>query len=302
MSGTGDCTGNGTGNGIPPLLWHFHDAASGTFTHLVACPLTRRAALIDPVLGFNPCTGRTSTQAADRIAALLRREQLLLDWVLETHVHADHLSAAQFFREQSCARVGIGARVCGVQRLYAHVFGPAASQSNYWRFDGLWEEGQRIPIGRLEIEVMATPGHTLDGVTYRVGRHAFIGDTVFRADFGTARTDLVGGDAGTLFHSIRRLYTLPPDTILHLCHDYPARGDEPCEHMPLETMRAQNVHICLDTSEEAFVARRRARDATLPVPDLLIPAVQVNLAAGRLPAVETNGISYLRVPLNSFAR
>lgn len=298
MSGTGD----GPFNGLEPLLWHFHDANSGTFTHLVACPLTRRAALIDPVLGFNPCTGRTSTAAAERIAGLMRREQLFLDWVLETHVHADHLSAAQYFREQSCARVGIGARVRGVQRLYAHVFGPGANQANTWHFDGLWEEGQRIPIGRIEIEVMATPGHTLDGVTYRIGRHAFVGDTVFRADFGTARADLIGGDAATLFHSLSRLYALPSETVLHFCHDYPAKGGEPCEQMLLEKMRVENVHMSRETSEEAFVARRRARDATLPTPDLLIPAVQVNLAAGRLPAVEANGVAYLRVPINSFGR
>jgi glyoxylase-like metal-dependent hydrolase (beta-lactamase superfamily II) len=295
-------SGTGEGRGPEPLLWHFHDAQSGTFTHLVACPFTRRAALINPVLGFNPCTGRTSTHAAERIAALLRGERLFLDWVLETHVHADHLSAAQFFRELSCARVGIGARVRGVQRLYAHVFGPAANQASTWNFDGLWEEGQRIPIGRLEVEVMATPGHTLDGVTYRVGRHAFVGDTVFRANFGTARADLIGGDAATLFHSLTRLYALPPDTLLHFCHDYPARGDEPCEQMPLERMRIENIHMSPETSEAAFVARRRARDATLPTPDLLIPAVQVNLAAGRLPAVEANGISYLKVPINGFAR
>jgi glyoxylase-like metal-dependent hydrolase (beta-lactamase superfamily II) len=293
---------SGTGEHPAPLLWHFHDAASGTFTHLVACPVTRRAVLIDPVLGFNPCTGRISTVAAERIATLIRREQLLLDWVLETHIHADHLSAAQYFREQSCARVGIGARVSEVQRLYARVFGPAGTQPGAWRFDGLWEDGQRLAVGKLDIQVLSTPGHTLDGVTYLIGEDAFIGDTIFRPDFGTARADLVGGDAATLFRSISRLYALPAETLLHFCHDYPAKGDEPCEQLTLETMRTQNVHVSASTSEEAFVARRRARDATLPVPDLLIPAVQVNLAAGRLPAVEANGISYLKVPINALAR
>jgi glyoxylase-like metal-dependent hydrolase (beta-lactamase superfamily II) len=282
-----------------PLLWHFHDAASGTFTHLAACPITRRAVLIDPVLGFEPGPARTSDVAAARIAELIRKERLALDWVLETHVHADHLSAAQYFREQFGARVGIGAQVRAVQRLYAQLFG-AEPDAGRWRFDGLWEDGEHIRVGSLDVEVIATPGHTLDGVTYRIGHDAFVGDTVFRADFGTARADLVGGDAALLFRSISRLYRLPKETMLHFCHDYPAKGAAPTERATLAAMRAENIHVSAATAEEEFVARRRARDATLPVPDLLLSAVQVNLAAGRLPAADSNGIAYLRLPLNSW--
>ncbi|HYJ40211.1 MAG TPA: MBL fold metallo-hydrolase [Steroidobacteraceae bacterium] len=286
---------------LEPQLWHFHDAPSGTFTHLLACPITRRAALIDPVLGFEPGTAHIQTAAAQRVAAVIRAEHLVLDWVLETHIHADHVSAAQFFKQRFGARVGIGYRVREVQRLYAPLFwGARDLATDGSQFDRLWQDDDRIIVGGIEIHVLATPGHTLDGVTYRAGRHAFVGDTVFRADFGTARTDLIGGDAATLYQSISRLYALQPGTILHFCHDYPRGGAPPTEQMEVDRMRTENAQLSLATSEDEFVTLRQLRDATLPVPLLLIPAVQINIAAGQLPCAEANGISYLRVPLNSF--
>lgn len=286
-----------------PLLWHFHDARSGTLSHLIACAITRRAALIDPVLGYEPGPARTDTIAAERIASLIQTERLALDWVLETHVHADHLSSAQFFKQRFGAKVAIGARVRQVQRLYTPLFAPTRDFSvALSAFDRLWHDDERFHIGELEVQVLSTPGHTLDGVTYLVGRHAFVGDTVFRADFGTARTDLVGGNAHALFQSISRLYSLPPETMLHFCHDYPHGGTSPTEHMSVERVRQDNVHVKESTTLEEFVALRQARDSTLPVPDLLIPAVQVNVAAGRLPPMDANGIAYLKVPLNVIGR
>jgi glyoxylase-like metal-dependent hydrolase (beta-lactamase superfamily II) len=264
-------------------MWHFHDPRSGTLTHLLACPATGRAALIDPVLGFDPGSALTNTCAAEHIAALIRAESLALDWVLETHIHADHLSAAQFFKTRFGAKLGIGERVREVRRLHAPLFNRSHEPIGTTPvFDRLWRDGDQFSIGTLDANVLSTPGHTLDGVTYRIGRHAFVGDTVFRPDFGTARTDLLGGDASALFRSIVRLYALPRDTVLHLCHDYPRSSASVTKQVCVEHMRTHNIHLSMATSESDFVALRRARDATLPVPDLLVPAVQFN-AGGCLP-------------------
>jgi glyoxylase-like metal-dependent hydrolase (beta-lactamase superfamily II) len=286
-----------------PLLWHFHDADSGTFTHLVACRKTRHAALIDPVLGFEPGPARTNTRAAEQIVSVIRAESLILDWALETHIHADHLSSAQFFKTQCGARVGIGARAREVQRFYAPLFGlHDGSVDTVSCFDRLWQDNERFHVGELEVEVLSTPGHTLDGVTYCVGGHAFVGDTVFRSSFGTARADLAGGDASALFQSISRLYALPGTTVLHFCHDYPRGDSSPTEQTSVDRMRRDNIHVSSSTNQDDFVALRRARDRTLPVPDLLIPAIQINLAAGCFPAAESNGLSYIKVPLNAVER
>jgi glyoxylase-like metal-dependent hydrolase (beta-lactamase superfamily II) len=283
-----------------PLHWHFYDQFSGTFTHLIACPVTLRAALIDPVMGYAPAAARTNTNAAEQIAAVIRAEHLALDWVLETHIHADHVSAAQFFRMRFGAQVGIGASVRAVQSLCAQLFDLQHSlATDGSQFDRLWQDDESFELGHLEVRVLDTPGHTLDGVTYLVGGHAFIGDTVFRADFGTARCDLAGGDAAVLFDSIKRLYSLAPSTVLHFCHDYPPCEAPPTERAYVDDMRFSNVHLTSATRREEFVALRRRRDGTLPVPALLIPAVQINAAAGRLPTPSANGIAYLRLPLNA---
>jgi len=286
-----------------PLLAHFFDAASSTFTHVVACPITRRAAVIDPVLDFDCKSARTSGECAERVLGFMADEELSLEWVLETHVHADHLSAADFLRSRRGGRVAIGAGVRTVQSAFVALFGlcgrVAADGS---QFDRLWRDGERFSMGALDFEVLATPGHTVDGVTYRVGRHAFVGDTVFRASYGTARCDFPGGDAGQLFDSVQRIYALPRDTRVHFCHDYPPVGHEPVESQTVAELRGHNVHLTAHTTRDEFVALRRARDAALAMPAMLIPAVQVNIAAGRLPPAEGDGRAYLRMPLNSIGR
>jgi glyoxylase-like metal-dependent hydrolase (beta-lactamase superfamily II) len=283
-----------------PLLAHFFDSASSTFTHVVACPISRRAAVIDPVLDFDAKAARTSGESAERVLGFLADENLSLEWVLETHVHADHLSAADFLRVRRGGRVAIGAEVRTVQRAFVTLFGLCGRvASDGSQFDRLWRHGERFSIGALDFEVLATPGHTVDGVTYLVGRHAFVGDTVFRASYGTARCDFPGGDAGQLFDSVHRIYALPRNTRVHFCHDYPPVGHDPVESQTVAELRSHNVHLTAHTTREEFVAMRRARDATLPMPAMLIPAVQVNIAAGRLPAPEGDGRAYLRVPLNA---
>ena len=285
---------------LEPLLSHFHDAASSTFTHVIACPLTGRAAVIDPVLDFDARAARTSTESAERVLAYLAERRLTLEWILETHVHADHLSAAHYLRSVRGGRVGIGCEVRAVQRVFVDLFGLRGRvATDGSQFDRLWRDGERITLGALDITVMATPGHTCDGVSYCIGDHVFVGDTVFRASYGTARCDFPGGDAEALYGSIRRFYTLPAHTRLHFCHDYPPVGSEPVESQTVAELRARNVHLSADTTREEFVALRGTRDGSLPVPALLIPAVQVNIAAGRLPSPDSDGRSYLRMPLNS---
>ncbi len=285
---------------LQPLLAHFFDAPSSTFTHIIACPLTGGAAIIDPVLDFEPRSARTSTESAERLLAWLADRELALEWILETHVHADHLSAAHYLGSVRGGRICIGADVRAVQRVFVDLFGlrgrVAADGS---QFDRLLRDGERLTLGALDISVMATPGHTCEGMSYGVGDHVFVGDTLFRASHGTARCDFPGGDAGALYESIGKLYALPAHTRLHFCHDYPPLGSEPVESQTVAELRARNVQLSADTAREQFMALRRQRDASLPLPALLIPAVQVNIAAGRLPAPDSDGRSYLRMPLNS---
>jgi glyoxylase-like metal-dependent hydrolase (beta-lactamase superfamily II) len=286
-----------------PLLAHFFDTVSSTFTHVVACPLTGRAAVIDPVLDFDSKSACTSSESAERVLGYLADEKLTLEWILETHVHADHLSAGDFLRTRTGGRLAIGAEVRAIQRVFVDLFGlrgrVAADGS---QFDRLWRDGERFALGSLDVRVLETPGHTCDGVTYLVGRHAFVGDTIFRASYGTARCDFPGGDAETLFTSIRRLYALPDDSFLHFCHDYPTVGHEPVETQTVAEERTRNVHLSMNTTREQFVSLRRSRDVSLQLPALLIPAVQVNIAAGRLPAPDSDGRCYLRMPLNTLSR
>ena len=285
---------------LEPLLTHFFDAASSTFTHVVACPLTGRAAVIDPVLDFDARAACTSTESAERVLAYLAERRLTLEWILETHVHADHLSGAHYLRSVRGGRIGISCEVRAVQRVFVVLFGLRGRvATDGSQFDRLFRDGERIPLGALDITVMATPGHTCDGVSYAVGDHVFVGDTVFRASYGTARCDFPGGDAAALYLSVRKLYALPAHTRLHFCHDYPRAGTEPVESQTVAELRARNVQLCADTTPEEFVSLRRTRDMSLPVPALLIPAVQVNIAAGRLPTPDSDGRSYLRMPLNS---
>lgn len=281
-----------------PQIRSFFDPATFTVTHVVADPATKRAAIVDPVLDYDPKSGRTSTASADQVIAHVREQGLTVDWLLETHAHADHLSAAPYLKQQLGGRIAIGAHIKDVQGVFAKVFNAPDIDGEGRDFDHLFEDGERFAIGSLEAEVIHTPGHTPACVTYVVGEDAFVGDTLFMPDYGTARCDFPGGDARTLYRSIRRLLALPPQTRLHLCHDYPPAGREPAWVTTVAEQRAANLHVHDGVDEEAFVALRTARDRTLAMPVLLLPSVQVNVRAGRLPPPEDNGTRYLKIPLD----
>jgi glyoxylase-like metal-dependent hydrolase (beta-lactamase superfamily II) len=290
--------------GTPPRptvdIAAFHDPVTGSFSYVVADPAARRAAVIDPVLDYDPKAARTSTAGADALVAHLAKHALTLEWILETHAHADHLSAAAYLKAKAGGRTGIGRGITAVQSTMARLFhlGPEF-RADGSQFDHLFADGERFAIGALEARVMATPGHTSDSVTYLVGDAAFIGDTLFPPDYGTARTDFPGGDAGQLYDSIQALYALAPGTRFFMCHDYPPADRAARHEIPLEEERATNIHVRDGTTREAFVALRRGRDAKLAAPVLILPAIQVNIRAGHLPAPEANGVSYLRIPVDA---
>lgn len=282
----------------PAAIDAFFDEATFTVTYLVSDPETGRAAVVDPVLDYDHRAGRVGTTSAERVLAKAAEKGLTIDWVLETHAHADHLTAAPHIKERTGAKVVIGERIDDVQKIFAKVFNATDVSGKGAEFDRLVKDGDRLPLGRLEIEVMHLPGHTPADVAYKVGDAAFVGDTIFMPDYGTARADFPGGDASKLYRSIRRLLSLPSDTRLFMCHDYKAPGRN---HYAWETTvseeRKRNVHVRDGVSEADFVALRRARDATLPAPVLLLPSVQVNIRAGHLPPPDSNGTTYLRIPV-----
>ncbi|MFN3984957.1 MAG: MBL fold metallo-hydrolase [Rhodocyclaceae bacterium] len=281
-----------------PLIQSFYDPATNTVTHVVADPFSRRAAIIDSVLDFDPKSGRTSTESADRVIAWVEAEGLTIDWLLETHAHADHLSAAPCLKHRLGGQIAIGAYIREVQGAFKRIFNAADMNTDGTDFDVLFEDGARFNIGALEARVMHTPGHTPACLTYVVGSHAFVGDTLFMPDYGTARCDFPGGDAAILYRSIRKVLTLPPDTQLHLCHDYPPDGRAPAWVSSVAEQRAANVHVHDGVDEASFVAMRTVRDRSLAMPTLLLPSVQVNVRAGRLPPPEDNGVRYLKIPLD----
>lgn len=288
---------------MSPVIQSFFHAATNTWSHLVSNGDGTAAAVIDPVLDFDPASGRISTESAQALIAAVHAHRLRVEWLLETHAHADHLTAADWLRRELAAeghpaRTAIGAGIVAVQQHWKPVFDLgddfAADGSD---FDHLIADGEHLPLGDLTIEALATPGHTSDGMSYRVGDAVFVGDTVFSPAAGTGRCDFPGGDAAQQFRSIQRLYALPEATRLFLCHDYPPRDAEPREAVDLVEQRSGNAQLRRDTDESDYVARRHARDATLPVPRLLYPALQVNIRAGRLPPPAGNGTAYLRIPL-----
>ncbi len=281
-----------------PRVDSFYDCATGTLTHVVHAGRGTPCAVIDPVLDYEPRAGRIATAALDRLGAFLQEQALSVAWILETHVHADHLSAAQRLKERFGGTLGIGAGVTRVQRNFAAIFAVEPGFACDGRqFDHLFVDGESFAIGALGGRVLDTPGHTPDSVTYEVGDAVFVGDTLFMPDSGTARCDFPGGDAARLYRSIERILSLPPRTRVYVCHDYRPGGREPLWQTTVAAERAHNIHLAgLDA--EGFVAKRRARDATLEPPQLLIPAVQVNMRAGCLPPPEANGVSYLKVPIN----
>lgn len=285
-----------------PIVQGFFDTATFTASYVLKDPNSPACAIIDPVLDFNYAAGRTHTESAGRIISYVRQHNLDVQWIMETHVHADHLTAAPYLQTQLGGQTVIGTPVRTVQKTFATIFNLEAEfQPDGRQFDRLVEDGEHILVGGMEVLVMHTPGHTPACMTYVAGDAAFVGDTLFMPDYGTARTDFPGGDARQLYRSIRKILSLPPDTRLFLCHDYlaPGRTEYVCE-TDVATQRAANVHVHEGVTEEDFVKMRNARDATLNVPALLIPSVQINMRAGHLPPAESNSVHYLKVPLNFF--
>jgi len=278
----------------------FFDEATFTVSYLVWDPATSTAAVIDPVLDYDPKAGRTSTKSADAILAAAAAQGLKIEWVLETHAHADHLSAGAYMREKVKAKIVIGERIKTVQSTFRTIFNMADQTTDGSDFDRLVKDGDRIALGILTIEVLHTPGHTPACVSYRIADAVFVGDTLFMPDYGTARVDFPGGDARTLYRSIRRLLSLPPETRLFMCHDYKAPGRNTYAwETTVAAERERNVHVRDGVSEDEFVVRRTERDRTLAMPVLILPSVQVNIRAGRMPTPEANGVSYLKIPVNA---
>lgn len=283
-----------------PSVTAFFDEATFTVTYVVADPDSAHAAIVDPVLDYDPASGRTSTASADKVAAFVRDNDLSIDWVLETHVHADHLSAAPYLRETLGGKVAIGKNVAAVQETFQGVFNIEDLATDGSQFDHLFEDGDEFSIGDMAGSIIGTPGHTPACITYVIGDAAFVGDTLFMPDFGTARTDFPGGDAGMLYDSIQRILALPGDTRLFMCHDYKAPGrDEFAWETSVAEQREANVHINRNVSRDEFVAMREGRDAELGMPKLILPSIQVNVRAGQLPEAEGNGVRYLKIPLDT---
>jgi glyoxylase-like metal-dependent hydrolase (beta-lactamase superfamily II) len=281
-----------------PHIESFFDPATFTVSHVLACPVTRRAALIDPVLDYDPKSGRTATHSAEKLLAVVQSQGLQVDWLLETHAHADHLSAAPWLQQRVGGRIGIGAGIGGVQQRFARLLDAPDLSGSGQEFDQLFAGGEHFQLGELDIEVMATPGHTPACVSYRVGQHVFVGDTLFMPDYGSARADFPGGNARELYRSIQKLLALPPDTQLHLCHDYPPASRAPAWTCTVAEQRAHNVQVHEGVDEASYVAMREARDATLAAPVLLWPSLQVNLRAGHFPPANSEGLVHLKTPIN----
>jgi glyoxylase-like metal-dependent hydrolase (beta-lactamase superfamily II) len=282
------------------IIQAFFDEATSTYSYVVSDPATAHCAIIDSVLDYDAVAGRTDTRSADRLIAYVREQGLSVQLLLETHVHADHLSAAPYLKAALGGRLAIGEQIRVVQRTFGKLFNAGSEFAVDGRqFDQLFEDGESFQIGTLNARALHTPGHTPACMTYLIGDAGFVGDTLFMPDYGTARCDFPGGDARTLYRSIARLFALPDSTRLFMCHDYLATGRE--QHLYQTTVaeqRAHNVHVHQGVSEDAFVTMRQARDASLGMPALIVPAVQVNMRAGYLPPAEDNGVRYLKVPLN----
>ena len=278
----------------------FFDPNTWTVTYVASCNASRHAAIIDPVLDYDYKSGRTSTTSADQILAYLKAQDLTVEWILETHAHADHLSGAQYVKESVGGRIAIGENIRAVQSTFKAVFNLDADFAiDGSQFDHLFKDGEVFKIGDVEAVAMLVPGHTPADMAYRIEDVIFVGDTLFMPDVGTARADFPGGDAHALYRSIHKVLALPPETTLFVCHDYPPPTRAARWQTTVAEQRAKNIHVHDGVTEEQFVAMRAARDATLEMPSLIIPSIQVNVRAGEMPAPEANGIRYLKVPLNA---
>ncbi|MZR31120.1 MBL fold metallo-hydrolase [Sneathiella litorea] len=283
----------------PDVRAFFHKPTF-TVTYVVSDPSSRKAIIIDSVLDYENNSGRTSTTAADDIIDYIASEKLEVEWILETHVHADHLTAAPYLQEKLGGVIGIGGVVTSIQSTFKKVynFGSDVAEDGS-QFQHLFKDGETVKVGGMTLEVLETPGHTPACVSYKIGDAVFVGDTLFMPDYGTARCDFPGGDARTLYRSIRRILSFPPETRLFMCHDYGPNDREFAWETTVAEQCAKNIHIHEGVSEEEFVKMRTERDATLSMPVLIIPSIQVNMQAGNLPKAEGNGVSYLKVPLNA---
>lgn len=277
----------------------FFDPRTWTVTYVVADPASRQAAVIDPVLDFDFKSGRTTTEQADRVIAYIREQGLCVQWILETHAHADHLSAARYLQQQLGGRIAIGEHIRDVQAVFKKLYN---LERNFLpdgqQFDHLFKDGEVFRIGDVEATALLVPGHTPADMAYLIDGAVFVGDTLFMPDVGTARADFPGGDARQLYRSIQRLLSLPPETQMYVCHDYPPNTRNAAWQTTVAAQRASNIHVHDGVDEAGFVHMRTARDATLDVPTLILPSIQVNIRAGQLPPAEDDGVSYLKIPLN----
>jgi glyoxylase-like metal-dependent hydrolase (beta-lactamase superfamily II) len=283
-----------------PIIRAFFDEPTNTVSYLIADPATKRAAVIDPVLDYDHAAGEVDIRSVEAILSMAAEEGWTIDWSLETHAHADHLSGAPYVKARTGATIGIGEHIREVQRIFRPVFNATDLKTDGSDFDRLFKDGETFKVGALDVEVLHTPGHTPACLAYKIGDAVFVGDTIFMPDYGTARADFPGGSPATLYRSIRRLLALPDETRLFMCHDYKAPGRD---HYAWETtvgaQKAGNVHVKDGVGEAEFVALRDKRDATLAAPRLLLPSIQVNIRAGRFPAAEANGVRYLLIPVKA---
>ena len=286
---------------LRPSIAGFFDEATNTVSYVVHDPKTGEAVIIDSVLDFDAASGRTSNGSADRMIEYVTSNNLKVTWLIETHAHADHISAAPYLQERLGGKLAIGCDIIRVQEVFGKLFNAGTDfERDGSQFDKLFEDGETFRIGELEGIALHVPGHTPADMAFIIGDAAFVGDTIFMPDFGTARADFPGGDAGQLFRSIRRLLSLPDETRLFLCHDYKAPGrDEYAWETTVKQQREENVHVKDGVTEQDFVAMRTDRDKTLSMPKLIMPSVQVNIRGGRLPDPEENGVSYIKIPVNA---
>ncbi len=281
-----------------PLIRAFFDEPTNTVSYIVADPATKQAAVIDPVLDYDPNSGEVDTRSVKAVLQAAEEMGVTITWTLETHAHADHLSGSPYIKAKTGARIGIGEHIKDVQRIFRPVFDAGDLKTDGRDFDHLFGDGERFKIGTLDAEVIYTPGHTPADITYKIEDAAFVGDTLFMPDYGTARADFPGGDAHLLYRSIKRLMALPPETRLFMCHDYKAPGrDRYAWETAVREEREKNVHAKEGVSEQEFVSMRTARDATLSAPRLLLPSIQVNIRAGKFPPAHANGVRYLTIPV-----
>lgn len=283
-----------------PKVHAFFDPNTWSLTYIVQDPNSGSCAIVDPVLDYEAASGRTTTESADEVVAKVEAENLTIEWILETHVHADHLSAAPYLQKRLGGKIGIGAHITDVQNIFSNLFNAEPEfQRDGSQFNQLFADGDTFAIGGLTVTAIHTPGHTPACMTYHIGDSLFVGDTLFMPDFGTARCDFPGGKASTLYQSIQKLFTLPPETRIFICHDYMPNGREMRYETTVGEQKKFNIHLHEGISEDEFVTMRSAKDKTLSMPELMLPSVQVNMRAGELPPPEVNGIRYLKIPLDA---